>query len=209
MPLQTPTIRRAVKHTRQITVDAYARDDGLWDLDAHLSDVKSGPSRLASGMWAAGEPIHDLYLRLTIDTGFNVVGVEAESARVPYEGYCDTIGPRYECLSGLNLMQDFRRELLARVGGTAGCTHLTALAAVLPTVAIQAFAGEVIPVQDGEHALGTTPPFQLDRCHALRTDGPAVAKYYPRWARSSGACASPETVVNPVNFPIESEGKLA
>jgi hypothetical protein len=24
-------------------------------------------------------------------------------------------------------------------------------------------------------------PWQLDRCHALRTDGPAVAKFYPRW----------------------------
>ena len=24
-------------------------------------------------------------------------------------------------------------------------------------------------------------PCQLDRCHALRLDGPAVAKFYPRW----------------------------
>jgi len=24
-------------------------------------------------------------------------------------------------------------------------------------------------------------PFQLDKCHALRTDGGAVAQFYPRW----------------------------
>jgi hypothetical protein len=24
-------------------------------------------------------------------------------------------------------------------------------------------------------------PFQLDRCHALATDAPAVGLYYPKW----------------------------
>ena len=48
--------------------------------------------------------------------------------------------------------------------------------------AIQAFAGDVLPTRDGVvDDTGAHPPFQLDRCHSLRRDGPAVAKYYPRW----------------------------
>ena len=39
-----------------------------------------------------------------------------------------------------------------------------------------------MPTRDGRHDDDSThPPFQLDRCHALRRDGPAVARYYPRW----------------------------
>ena len=38
------------------------------------------------------------------------------------------------------------------LGGTAGCTHLTELCAVLPTAAIQAFAGEVWNTGNGTSA---------------------------------------------------------
>ena len=65
-----------------------------------------------------------------------------------------------------------------------GCTHVTELATVLPTAAVQAFAGEVFKTRDAAHAgheKDEKMPWQLDRCHALRLDGPAVAKFYPRW----------------------------
>ena len=71
-----------------------------------------------------------------------------------------------------------------RLGGILGCTHLTELAQVLPTAAVQAYAGEVIR-HVRRATSDTETPFQLDRCHALRTDGAAVAKYYPRWAVKS------------------------
>jgi len=34
--------------------------------------------------------------------------------------------------------------------------------------------------------------FPLDRCHALRSDGTAVARYYPTWCRPASADASPD-----------------
>ena len=64
----------------------------------------------------------------------------------------------------------------------SGDRHITELAGILPTAAIQAFAGDVLPTGDtGSGTDMTQVPFQLDRCHALRRDGPAVEKYYPRW----------------------------
>jgi hypothetical protein len=184
MPLSHSISRRALKHTRAIYVEAFARDDGLWDIDAHITDVKTRDATLASGVRPAGVPLHDLWLRLTIDSKLIVVDAEAVSDAVPYPGYCDTIGQAYKKLIGLSLLNGFRRGVLERLSGIAGCTHLSELAQILPTVAIQAFAGDVIDTrEDASPDEQSHKPFQLDRCHALRTDGAAVAKYYPRWVR--------------------------
>lgn len=186
MPLSPPSSRRALKHTRAIQIEAFARDDGLWDLDAHITDIKTRDAALASGTRPAGEPLHGLWLRITIDTEFNVIGAEAVSDAVPYPNFCDTIGPAYKKLVGLNLLKGFRDGVKRRLSGVHGCTHLTELALVLPTAAIQAFAGDVIDTRDGASTdQQSQKPFQLDRCHALRSDGEAVVKYYPRWAVKS------------------------
>jgi hypothetical protein len=188
MPLSPPISRRALKHTRSIHIEAFARDDGLWDIEAHITDVKTRETRLASGARPAGSPIHDLWLRLTINTQLTVVDAEAVSDAVPYPTHCDTIGPAYKKLVGLNLLKGFRHGVKERLSGIQGCTHLTELAQVLPTAAIQAFAGEVLDTRDGAPAeQQSQKPFQLDRCHALRTDGAAVAKYYPRWSVEASA----------------------
>jgi hypothetical protein len=181
MSLSPPVSRRALRHTRAITIHAYARDDGLWDIDARITDIKTRDAPLASGVRAAGMPVHDLLLRLTIDRELFIVDAEAASDAVPYPGYCNTISPAYKALIGLNLLKGFRHDLKRCLAGTLGCTHLTELAQVLPTAAIQAFAGDVIPTRDGPHHSTGERPFQIDKCHALRADGPAVALYYPRW----------------------------
>ena len=181
MPLSPPVSRRALRHTRAITVQAYARDDGLWDIDARITDIKTRDAALASGSRPAGMPLHDLHLRLTIDRELFIVDAEAASEAVPYPGFCDTNAIAYKALIGLNLLKGFRRDLKQVLAGTMGCTHLTELALVLPTAAIQAFAGDVIPTRDGAHHDAGERPFQIDKCHALRSDGQAVALYYPRW----------------------------
>jgi hypothetical protein len=179
-------------HTRSIRVDAYVRDDGLWDLEARLTDTKSRDFPLATGLRPAGEAVHDMLLTVTIDTRLNIVAAQAQSPAVPYVGHCDTIGPDYGKLVGLNLLQDFRRHVQGRLGGVHGCTHLTELAKVLPTAAVQAFAGEVFETRDtayAGHREDEKMPWQLDRCHALRTDGATVAQFYPRWHRLKNQAA--------------------
>jgi hypothetical protein len=181
-----PTRRHV--HKRSISADVYARDDGLWDVEAELVDTKSRDFMLASGLRPAGAAIHRMHLTLTIDTQFDIVAAHARSLEHPYPGHCGEIEPAYGKLVGLNLLRGFKRAVRERLGGAAGCTHLTELTDVLPTAAVQAFAGEVIKHRDSADEDVAAPggdqkPFQLDRCHALRSDGPAVARYYPRWYR--------------------------
>ena len=185
-----PTRRHV--HTRNIRAEVFVRDDGLWDVEAELLDTKARDFQLATGVRPAGEPIHHMRVTLTIDTTLQVVDVRAESLGVPYPGYCEVIEPAYRRLIGLNLLKGFRRAVRERLGGTAGCTHMTELTDVMPTAAVQAFAGEVLRNRDtadtepplGSSTMQSQKPFQLDRCHALRTDGPAVARFYPRWHRA-------------------------
>jgi Protein of unknown function (DUF2889) len=142
MPL-SPPVPRQLRHHRAIRAEAYERADGLWDIEACLTDVKPRDMALASGVRPKGLPIHELWLRITIDRKLNVVDAEASSAWVPYPGLCEAVNPAYRALIGLNLFQNFRRDAARLLGGTVGCTHLTELCAVLPSAAIQAFAGDV------------------------------------------------------------------
>jgi len=179
--MATESQRRHV-HTRSIRVDAYARDDGLWDVEAVLVDTKSRDLQLASGLRAAGNPIHEMRLQVTVDRDLTVQDANAVTTWVPCPGHCNQIEPEYKRLIGLNLARDFRRNVRERLGGVRGCTHLSELAGVLPTAAIQGFAGEV---KRDDPAQPERKPFQLDHCHALATTGPAVAIFYPRWYRGT------------------------
>lgn len=177
----TQTNRRLV-HTRSIRVEAYLRDDQLWDLVASLEDVRQRDSLLESGIRRAGDPFHDMQLTVTIGASMQILDVQASTRAAPFMGNCDSFPEVYRQLIGLNLLQGFRAAVLERVGGNQGCTHITELAAVLPTAAIQAFAGAGHRPAHDETAM----PRQLDRCRALRLDGPVVAKLYPRWYRDKG-----------------------
>jgi len=185
MALPTAAIERQLKHRRSIDVQIYARGNGLWEVDAHITDVRSHETRMATGLLPAGAPIHDMLLRLVVDERFNVVEAGAETAAMPYPGECNSYGDVYQRLVGLNLMRGFRHAVRERLGGIQGCTHITELTQVLPTAVVQAFAGEVLDTRGD--AADSEQPFQIDRCHALRADGLAVKTYYPRWYRAAPA----------------------
>ncbi len=185
MPLPTPAATRQLKHRRQIDVQVFARGDGLWEVDAVLTDTKTRVANMADGPRPPGTPIHEMLLRLVVDQRLNILEAGSETRWMPYPGHCTEHGDAYAQLAGLNLLQNFHRQVRERLGGVRGCTHLTELAQVLPTAVVQAFAGAVIDTRG--QAEGATQPFQLDRCHALRTDGEVVRLHYPRWHRPATA----------------------
>ncbi len=177
MPLPEPATPRRRLHTRRVQIEGFLREDGNFDLDATLCDVKDADYVLLSGVRVAGEPLHEMHMRITVDPRFTVLAIEAESLWVPYAGYCEAIAPAYESLVGLNLLSGFRKAVQERLGDVRGCSHLTELILQLPTAALQTLA-TLLP-EDVEPDGGK--PFQLDRCHALDSRGDAVRTYYPRW----------------------------
>lgn len=180
MPLSESRPSRHRLHTRRITYEGFQRDDGLFDIEGRIVDVKDQDFRLLSGLRSAGEPVHDMSVRVTIDRGYTVHDIEAQSDRVPYPGGCDTIGSDYKVLIGANLMKGFRKRLHDALGHVRGCTHITDMLGGVPTAAVQTFAG--LKRREDE---GDGKPFQLDRCHALETTTETVKRYYPRWYRGA------------------------
>jgi len=179
MPLPLPSVSRTLVHTRRLRFEAYKRTDGLWDVDAHLTDVKPFDYRLSSGIRPAGQPVHDMWIRLTVDRDLTVIEASVVTDAGPYAGVCSVRGPDYgRELVGLNLRRNFRMVVQSKFGRIAGCTHLNEVLAQFPTAAIQAMAGEKVDNEDDG-----SKPFQLDQCHALDTRGDTVRRYYPRWYR--------------------------
>lgn len=166
--------KRELLHERRITIRGYRRDDGLYDIEGHLSDTKTHDIPLAAGIRFSGQPIHSMWLRLTIDLALNIVDAEAASDAVPYAGYCDEINASYKKLIGLTIRSGFSGNVRDLLGGTRGCTHMTELVDTVATAAFQTIAFEHKPADSNAH-------FQLDKCHALAAEGEVVAKYYPRW----------------------------
>ena len=164
---------------RRVTYEGWRRADGLFDVEARLVDTKDHDYALLTGVRVAGEPIHDMAARATIDHRFTLLQLVTTTDRMPYPGSCDEINAAYGKLVGRHLLHGFRKALYDVMGGIQGCTHVTELIAFLPSAAMQTLAGlrrEIEPHED--------KPFQLDRCHALEHTSDTVRRYYPKWYRS-------------------------
>ena len=164
---------------RAVTYEGYRRGDDLFDIEGHLTDVKDHDYALLTGVRRAGEPVHDMWIRLTIGSDYLIRAIEVRTDEMPYPGACDLITPAYDKLVGASLLHGFRRTLQEAMGGVRGCSHLTELLSHAPTAAIQMFAGLRREIEGDER------PFQLDRCHALETTTETVRRYYPRWYRGA------------------------
>ena len=182
MPLPVADVEREHTHTRRVRYEGYKRADGLWDIEAHLTDVKNHDKQFKTGVRRAGQPIHEMWLRVTIDRSLTILDALALSEAVPYPGGCEKVAPAYRKLIGLNLARGFRKNVHGLLGGLKGCTHLTEMLAGLPTAAIQTFAGEM-----PEEREDGGKPFQLDQCHALDTRGDTVKTWYPKWYKGKAA----------------------
>lgn len=179
MPLPPPDIAREPLHTRSIRVSSYAREDGQWDLEAELIDTKAYDfPRQAGTIHHAGQPIHHMHLRITIDEQFTITSAVAAYDAAPYAENCACIAPDYQALVGMNLLRNFRQTVKDRFARVAGCTHMTELSYVLPTVAVQTMSNRRRQEQEIDPQ---KKPFQLSGCHALRLDGPVAREFYPQW----------------------------
>lgn len=136
MPLSQPAERERL-HTRAIEINGYRRADGCYDIEAHLTDRKSfGQTNFDRGYIEAGDPVHDMWLRLTVDEKMVIQAVEAVSDKTPY-AMCPTAAPNFTRLAGMQIKAGFLREATHALGGSVGCTHLRELLQQMATTAFQ------------------------------------------------------------------------
>ena len=181
MPLSEPAPRKHL-HARNVECRGYLRDDGLWDIEGHMVDTKtySFPNR-HRGEVEAGEPVHEMWLRLTIDNRMRIHEVEAVTDYGPF-GICPAITDNFKRLEGLTIGPGFRRAARQRVGGMQGCTHLVELLDPVATTAFQTMTARRHNREREDRAAGTRQrPLFLGTCHALASDSPVVREQWPEF----------------------------
>lgn len=176
MPLSPPVPRR-VLHTRRLEMRGYAREDGLFDIEAHLVDDKSSDFTVVAGPTVpAGVPVHEMWVRLTIDHHFTVHAAEAATDAAPF-GACRGGPATLQRLVGLRIGGGWGREVAQRLAGAQGCTHLTAMLVPLGAVGFQSLVlplRTLLPPPDP-----TERPALLDSCLAMASDGEVAAVRWP------------------------------
>lgn len=173
----TASAPRKVAHVRQIVCTGYAREDGLYDIEARMTDTKGHDSALLFKDVPTGGAIHDMWLTITIDANLVIRAAHARTDTAPTR-WCAQINEAYAKLAGVTIGNGFMKEVKARLGGTRGCTHLTELLGPMATTAFQTLMG----LQQDAHtrladtARGKRAPLlpMLDTCHAWRADGEVV-----------------------------------
>lgn len=205
MPL-SPPVARELMHTRAITLHGYARADGQIDVEAHLTDRKPFSfDNVDRGTVQAGEPLHEMFIRFTVDDRLMLTAVEASTEHGPFftcPGGAATMGR----LVGLTIKPGFMKAANERLGGTQGCTHLRELLQQLATTALQtlwpvrsrreAAAAEAARAR-GEAVTGQKSNADgsarlLNTCHAYASDGPVVKRRWPHLYTGADAAAGGE-----------------
>ena len=139
--LSPPTPREEV-HNRWISCNGFVREDGLYDIEAEITDNKTYAFPTSfRGDVTPGMFVHHMKVRVTINPELEVVAAEAVTVAGPY-AICPTANDVFDSLVGLTIGPGWRRRVTAAIGGRHGCTHITELMGTIGTIAFQTRYGE-------------------------------------------------------------------
>ncbi|HZP86364.1 MAG TPA: DUF2889 domain-containing protein [Burkholderiales bacterium] len=165
-----------------MTCRGYLREDGLWDIEGHLVDTKAfdAPREEGSAVLPAGKPLHEMWIRLTVDTDLLVHHAEAVTDAGPY-GICGDVTPNFKQLEGLTIKAGWTVKTRELLGGIKGCTHLVELLGPVATTAFQTVYSSRVK-RDAAKGVSAKPGL-INTCHAYADDGALVKKRWPQWYR--------------------------
>lgn len=177
MPLPV-SLEREELHQRQITMKAYKRKDGLYDIEARVTDTKTAPFSppLSVHPLAPGLPVHDLWIRLVIDDTMLILDAIASSDATPF-AVCKEAPATLSVLIGERIGSGWNKIVRDRLKGAAGCTHLMELLSPMATTALQA----LWPVRQTRPAKvdANGRPVKVDSCYAYAADREVVKVLWP------------------------------
>jgi hypothetical protein len=184
MSLPAPAPREHL-HSRAYRFEGYRRADGLWDIEGRITDIKSyGFDNAHRGRIEAGEPIHDMRIRLTLDDEFRVADIWVSSDAGPFAA-CPDIVDGYKAMIGERIKPGWHQRIKDLLGGAKGCTHISEMLGAMGTVAFQTIYPSKVKMGASDPTQSQKKPAHLDSCHALRLDGEAVRRFWPQFYSGS------------------------
>jgi hypothetical protein len=176
------SVSREKKHQRKIDCEGYLRSDGLWDIDVHMVDTRTYDCTYdefhRDGVIRAGEPVHDMWLRFTIDLDFLIHDVHAASDQTPFS-ICPRAAGAMREIIGLRIGYGWMKQVRERIGTDKSCTHLMDLLGQLAATAYQTLHA-ALEERDARRNDREKPPI-LDTCIALSSSGDVVRNLWPEF----------------------------
>src|SRR3989338_6107161 len=122
MPLPAPQARTHL-HTRAVVYRGYLREDGLWDIEAEMTDVRTYEHARSEREVPPGTPIHGMAIRATVDDGLVIRDIASASDHAPFGECQQGIDPMQQMV-GATMGPGWRQAIEKALGGIRGCTHL-------------------------------------------------------------------------------------
>ncbi len=167
-------------HTRKIVADGFRRSDGLYELEASISDCKHYEFNSDYlGKVKPGQFFHNMKIHIVLDTSLTIIDINAQTLASPF-AICPNITSNYQKLKGIKIGPGWSRQVRKIVGLTSGCTHITELLLYIGTVAIQTIYSDTqreksTPV-DEKNSFGKG---LINSCHSWAENSPVTKKYFP------------------------------
>lgn len=181
VPLACSAARQEL-HLRRIEVRGYRRSDGLYDIEARLTDTKSQAFAIDDGrMLSAGAALHDMWVRLVIDEELEVREVGAATDATPHD-ICPGAIASMQQLKGLRIGPGWTAAVRQRLSGSEGCTHLMELLSPMATTAYQTLS-EVLRARPlPTDARGQ--PAKINSCYAYASHRRLIQRLWPQYFES-------------------------
>ena len=176
MPLSPPA-PRTLKHVRRVNYQGFERDDGLWDIEGELHDSKAYDAtsfRDPTKQRPAGEAIHHMWLRVTVNRQLVVQAVDVAMDSHPLNG-CTEAQAALQRMVGCSMARGWRQAIQKHLGGVESCTHLRELLFNLATAAFQSVPAVFSSSDPAE------PPRHLGQCTGRDFNGQGVKEFFPQF----------------------------
>lgn len=183
MPLPAPQARQHL-HTRTVVYRGYHREDGLWDIEAELTDVRTYAHARSERSVPPGTPIHGMAIRATVDDHLTIRAMATASDHTPFAECQQGVDPM-QLMVGATMGPGWRQAIEKALGGLRGCTHLREMLFNMATAAYQ-----TVPVYRGHlraqaglpESDSAGPPYHLGKCIAWDFNGAVVQRHYPQFS---------------------------
>ena len=177
MPLPDSPHRTEL-HLRRIEMRGFRRDDGLYEIDGRVVDTKNTAVKLDGRERAAGDAIHDMWVRLVVDEHLVVRDVVAVTDASPYAA-CPEAVTAMRVIVGERIRAGWSMIVKEKLGGAAGCTHLMELLIPMATAAYQSLSGVRLARPDMLDRDGR--PVKIDSCYAYASQREIVKLRWPQY----------------------------
>ena len=179
MPLPDSPNRREI-HQRSIEMRGYVRDDGLYEIDGRVTDVKTERTRRIDGgrEFEPGLPIHDMWVRLVVDETLLVRDIVAVTDASPYEVCREAVAPM-QAIVGERIKAGWSSMVKSKLGGAKGCTHLMEILIPLATTAYQTLSAKRLSGPEPVDPSGR--PRKIDSCYAYAQGSEVVQRIWPKF----------------------------